>query len=513
MEESKTKKSSRNLIVGVALKLYQIFIPFIIRTIIIKVLGLEYAGLNSLFTSIIHVLNIAELGVGTALVFSMYKPIKENDSNKICSLMNLYKIYYRIIGLVVLLIGCSLVPFLPNLIKGTIPNDINIYVIYFLNLFATVCSYWLFAYKNSLFIAHQRNDIISGITIIMNTLMYSLQILFLIFTKSYYAYLIILFLSQILTNITIAIAATKKFPNYTAKGKLDVRERKKINSSIKDLFYGQLGMVVTTAVDSLVISIFLGLVPLAIFQNYNYIINAIIGFFAIFFQSSRASMGSNLLEKSLIENYKDFKFITFIFSFALSLSVSCLLCLYQPFMEIWVGVESLLDNYTVILFVIYLVVYELSILFSCYKDAKGKWHHDRFRPLITALVNLCINISLVKFIGLYGILISTIVSFIFINIPWVYNRLFIDVFSIKLKKDYSNYILHKLVILLIIACLNVFICLHINIDNLYICIFVRLMICCIITTTMFLLANYKDEALQKMLRFIKKIKKHKENVC
>ena len=176
MADSKTKNSSRNLVFGICLKVYQLLVPFLIRTIIIKILGIEYAGLNSLFTSILQVLNIAELGVGTALVFSMYKPIVEHDDKKICALMQLYKIYYRVIGLVILAIGLCITPFLSKLIKGDVPPDINIYVLYFLNLGATVLSYWLFAYKNSLFQAHQRNDVVSKVTILTNTVMYVLQI-------------------------------------------------------------------------------------------------------------------------------------------------------------------------------------------------------------------------------------------------------------------------------------------------------------------------------------------------
>ena len=138
--DSKTKNSSRNVVFGFALKIYQLLMPFIIRTIIIYTLGMEYAGLNSLFTSILSVLSIAELGVGTIMVFYMYKPIEENDSNRICALMNLYKLYYRVIGLAILGIGVAITPFIPKLITGDVPADINIYILYYLNLGATVLS-------------------------------------------------------------------------------------------------------------------------------------------------------------------------------------------------------------------------------------------------------------------------------------------------------------------------------------------------------------------------------------
>ena len=136
MKMNRTQNAVRNIITGSVLKLYQILVPFAMRTIMIYVLGVEYLGLNSLFTSVLQVLNLAELGVGSAMTFAMYKPIVENDKKSINALMNLYKTYYRVIGGIVLLGGCAVIPFLPKLIKDDIPPDMNLYVLYFMNLFA-----------------------------------------------------------------------------------------------------------------------------------------------------------------------------------------------------------------------------------------------------------------------------------------------------------------------------------------------------------------------------------------
>lgn len=489
---SKTKNSSRNLVFGIVLKFYQLLMPFLIRTIIINILGMEYAGLNSLFTSILQVLNIAELGVGTALVFSMYKPIKEHDRQKICALMKLYKIYYRIIGLVILLIGILIVPILPNLIKGDLPKDINLYVLYFLNLGATVLSYWLFAYKSSLFQAHQRNDIISKITILTDTLKYILQVGLLFALRSYYAYLVVLLITQVVNNILIAIQAKKTYSQYVAVGKLKNEEVKKINSSIKDLFYGQLGLVITTSVDSIVISAFLGLVPLAIYQNYYFILNALIGFFTIFYQSCRASIGTNLIVKSNEENFNDYKFITFIVFGVLTYCSACLINMYQPFIELWVGPENLLDMKCVVLFAVYFCVYEISLTISTYKDASGKWHVDRFRPLLTAIVNLVTNIILVKYIGLYGVLLSTILSFLIVNIPWLYHRVFIDVFDIKYKNNYTMYIAKKLFILILIVSISTIICNSIMITSIFFRLVFNLLLCSFITIALYILLSKNE---------------------
>ena len=168
----RTKNASRNIFFGVILKIYQILVPFLMRTAMIYLMGVQYLGLNSLFTSVLQVLNLAELGVGSAMVYSMYKPIAEDDDTTICALMKLYRTYYRVIGLVIAVVGCALTPFIPHLIKSDVPAGINVYILYLLNLGATVLSYWLFAYKNSILQAHQRADVVSKVAIITNTIQY-----------------------------------------------------------------------------------------------------------------------------------------------------------------------------------------------------------------------------------------------------------------------------------------------------------------------------------------------------
>ena len=139
----RTKNASRNIFFGVILKTYQILVPFLMRTAMIYLMGVQYLGLNSLFTSVLQVLNLAELGVGSAMVYSMYKPIAEDNHVAICALMKLYRTYYRAIGLIIAVVGIILTPFIPHLISGDVPSDINIYILYLLNLGATVLSTFL----------------------------------------------------------------------------------------------------------------------------------------------------------------------------------------------------------------------------------------------------------------------------------------------------------------------------------------------------------------------------------
>ena len=124
MKFERTQNATKNIIAGVSLKLYQIIVPFLMRTVMIYTLGIQYLGLNTLFSSVLQVLNLAELGVGSAMVYSMYRPIVENDRKKICALLQLYRLYYRIIGCAILVIGLAILPFIPNLVKRDVTAEI-----------------------------------------------------------------------------------------------------------------------------------------------------------------------------------------------------------------------------------------------------------------------------------------------------------------------------------------------------------------------------------------------------
>ena len=446
MKIERTKNATRNMVFGTALKLYQIIVPFFMRPVMVYSLGVEYLGLNSLFTSILQVLNLAELGVGSAMVFSMYKPIVNEDGTTICALMNLYKWYYRIIGGVVLVIGLVLAPFIPNLISGDVPADINIYTLYLLNLFATVITYWLFAYKNSILQAHQRTDVVSKVTICTDTFKYIFQILTLIVLHNYYWYVIAILLTQAVTNIATAVASQKMYPQYKAIGKLPKESIREINGKIKDLFTAKLGGTIVNSADTIVISAFLGLTTLAVYQNYYYIMTSVVGFITILLNSCTAGIGNSIITESREKNYKDFKTFFFMEIWVVGVCVCCFLNLYQLFMTLWMGKDNLLSFGCVVLMCIYFYLFVTNQFMCTYKDAAGIWHEDRFRPLISAMVNLVLNIVLVRYIGIFAIILSTVISYLFITMPWLIHNLFSLLFKRSSKEFVKKYLYYSLVI-------------------------------------------------------------------
>lgn len=500
MRIERTKNATRNIAVGMILKIYQLLVPFIIRTVMIHMLGMEYLGLNSLFTSILQVLNLAELGVGSAMVFSMYKPIAEDDSATINDLMKLYQIYYRIIGAIILVIGVVLTPFIPKLIKSDIPQGLNIYILYFLNLAATVLSYWLFAYKNCLLTAHQRNDVISKVTIASNTAMYLGQILVLVLLKNYYAYLIIALLGQILLNIYTAKASDRMFPEYQPSKGFNKELSKGINQRIRDLFTSKVGEIIVNSADSIVISAFLGLTILASYNSYFYILSAILSFVTLFLQACTAGIGNSLITETIEKNYKDLKKMTLMVVWIAGFCSCCLMCLYQPFMKLWIGEDNILSVECVVCFVIYFFFRCLNQLFVMYKDAAGMWHEDRFRPLTTALANLALNLILVQFIGIYGVLLSTVISTLVIGMPWILHNLFTVVFH-KTTRGFIRNLLFYIFISTISVGVSYFVCEQLPFDGI-LTIIVRLIICCCIPNFIYLIAYKKTEEFEDAVQVV-----------
>ena len=360
MKIARTKNTVRNIVFGTILRIVNIFLPFVSRTVILYVLGTQYLGLSSLFGSILSFLCLAELGVGGAMVYTMYKPIAENDTDTIRALLNLYKKIYRIIGTVILVLGLCLLPFLTKIIHGDIPEDTNIYVLYLIYLINAVLSYWLFAYKNALMQAYQRTDLDSKIALFITPVSYIVMLGCLFLTRNYYFYIIWLPIFTILTNILRCVVVNKQFPGLEPKGEVSKELKKSITKKVTALIGTKLNTVVLNAADNIVMSAFLGLTVIAIYGNYYLIMSSIIGFLGICYSAMTAGLGNSLQTETLEKNYKDFEKFSFINSWLVGWCTVCLVCLYQPFMRIWVQDEELMFPFVLVLeFALYFYVYQI----------------------------------------------------------------------------------------------------------------------------------------------------------
>lgn len=492
------KNSLRNVFFGSLNKIIGIFFPFLIRTIMVKTLGDEYLGLNSLFTSILQVLNLAELGFSSAVVFAMYKPIAENDSDTICALMVLYRKIYRVIGIVITIAGLAILPILKFFVKGGYPADINLYAIYLIYLGNTVISYEFFAYKGALLDAHQRTDIESKITIIANTGMYILQIVLLILCKNYYAYICIMPISTIIINLLRLRSVNKLYPDYKPKGKLDVKTQSEIFEKVKALFVYKIGNIVCNAMDNLVISSFLGLQVLAIYNNYYYIVSALFGFLMIYYNAIRAGLGNSLVLESKEKNYKDFCGLFFTQAWIVGWAAICMICLYQNFMILWMGRARLLPFLMVILFSVYFYAWKIHDIVHTYKDALGMWEQDKFRPLISGIVNLGGNLILVQFMGVYGIVVSTILTETIVTMFWAPPILYKNYFNRSIREYYTMLIKYT-IINVCVGYVTFKIC-NILEENSLLTLISRGIICIVVPNLLFTIVYKKDQNFEYMAR-------------
>lgn len=436
--DSRTKNGTRNIISGVINRIVLLLFPFITRTLIINILGSGYLGLNSLFTSILTVLNLSELGFGSALVYTMYKPVAEGDETKICALLALYKKIYHIIGIVICAVGLGILPFIPNLINGTWPDGINIYIIYIIYLGNTSISYFAFAHKKALLTAYQRSDLISNINSIISIVSYIVQIVLLIVFRNYYIYIFVLPIFTIIENMWVAVVTKKMYPNIVCKGKVLREELKDISNHVKGIALQKICSTSRNSFDSVVISMYLGLSTIAMYGNYYYIMSSIHAFLYQIPNAIRASVGNSVTSENLGKNHKDFQTMNYLYMWLSGWCFVCLMCLYQPFMKIWMGTELMFPMQTVILFCIYFYELSMSDIIALYKDGAGLWWHGRYRTIVEAIANLALNFLLGWLWGVNGILVATILTMALIGIGYGGYIVFQYYFGIE---KFSKYLL------------------------------------------------------------------------
>lgn len=497
---------------GIFSQIVTLVMPFVIRTIIIYSLGDEFVGASSLFGSILQVLSLAELGFATAMVFSMYKPIAEDNVELVCALLKLYRNVYRVIGLVILAVGLALMPTLPFLVSGTVPESLNLYVLYLLALFNTVASYFFFAYKSSLLTAHARADVSTLITALTCFVQYAVQILVLLHFKNYYAYYIFTPVFTILANLLRSKAVDIMYPQYTCKGKVDKASLSVIKKNVGGLFFHRIGSVIVNSTDMIVISVFFeeSLLETARYANYYYISTAVSGFLIVLYNAISATTGNAVATKSVDENYRDFSKFSFMNLSLVGWCTVCLFVLYQPFMTIWTP-NNLYDSMLIVAcFCLHFYCYRARALTTAYKSAAGIYWEDRFCPLVSSAVNLILDLLLVQIWGIPGVLMATVFSMLFIETPWE----IVVLFKLYFKRSPKEFVLRQLfyfgVTVLVTAVTYLLLSIlpmsiggkeHLLYNLIW--LFVKGVLCLIVPTGLFALAYFKHAPARDAVAFVK----------
>lgn len=441
MAVSRMTHAKRNIKSAAVIKLVTPITSFITRTALIYSLGTVYLGLNSLFTSMLQVLSLAELGFGSAMVFSLYKPIAEEDHVTVCALLRLYRRIYRIIGSVILGVGLILIPFLPHLIKGSVPDGMNLTVLYLIRLADTSISYFLFSYRSALLDASQQKRVFYNIHSAAKIAMCALQVTLLMLFKNYYMFSIVQPLIQVCINLAIWRVTQRKFPQYQCAGDLPKEAVRDIGKRVAGLFLFKVSHVLRNSFDSIILSAFLGLDILAKYQNYLLIVTTVVGITAVLTDSTLSSVGNSVAMESKEKNYRDFRSFQLMFMWLVGCVSVCMSCLYQPFIRLWIGESNMLSDRLMLVFVVYFFTERMGNICYQYRQAAGLWWEDRIRPLVDGAVNLTLNYILVQYIGIAGVMLSTILCQVFIDSVWSSHLLFRCYFTEWKQRSYLGRLL------------------------------------------------------------------------
>ena len=462
---TRTQHARRNIITSVINKLVIMLSSFIMRTVLIKYLGEVYLGLDSLFVSILEILSLTELGIGSAMVYSMYKPLAENDTAAVCALLKLYRTVYRWIALIMIILGLIITPFLPMIVKKDLPSDVNLYALFFINLSNTVLSYMLFAYRSSLFTADQRYSVNNNLYSVFKIGGTALQIIAIIIFRNYYFYCIVLPLTTILKNLATYFLSVKMYPQYKCEGSVPKTEIDAIKKRCAGMFLHKLSFVFRNSLDSIVLSAFLGLTILAKYNSYYYIINAISGIMILVSNSVTASVGNSIVVESKQKNYKDFNKLQLLYMGLTSWLTVCLVACTQPFMKLWLGEKMMFEDGIMFIFCIYFFSTHFVRVCHLYRQAAGLWWQDRYRPIVETVSNLVLNILFVKIFGVSGVMFSTIFCMVCIEGTWGTRILFKHYFTEEKQSKYMLKLLWSWILTGISGAAVYFICKKIALDG------------------------------------------------
>lgn len=419
---SRTKKSLRNTVFGMGGLFCSLVVSFATKSVFVRLLGAEYNGVNGLFSNILQVLNLAELGFATSIAYALYKPLKNDDERATAALMNYFARIYRIIAIVVAVAGCCCIPFLQYLIAEDISElsfSINELRGYFaMYLASTVCSY-LLAYKRTIITADQNNYLVTNVDNICNIMLNVTQIVLLLIYKNYYAYLTIMIAKTIINNLILHLIASKKYPYLRTyrKERLPKSGKSAIFKNVQAAFLHRIGGVIAYNTTSIVISAFVSLIDAGKYSNYIMIITGVSNFVNILFNSVTASIGNLCVDESEDRQYSVFKKIQYVALFAAVFSYICYICLFNPFVEIWVGSDMVMSMWVVFAISLNAMVGYFRKAVTAFKDAKGMFRNDWYKPLLEAGVGIGLAIGLSYVWGTFGVVLGYTLSTIFIAIP------------------------------------------------------------------------------------------------
>ena len=448
MADNRTRNVIKNSAASLMQRLVKILSQFALRTAFIYILGKEYTGVSGLFTDILHVLSLMELGLDSSMIFSLYEPLAKHDTRKISALLKFYKSAFTVIGLVVLGAGLACTPFLSYIVKG-VPNiREDIRGIFMMYVITSAFSYFLI-YKSVLLSADQKSRIISKWTSTVSIVESILEIVFLLILKQFYAYLIIHLIATVGRNIIVSRISSRMYADYfkQSDAALSKEEKNKLFRDLACLTVYNMAGVVINSTDSVFISAFVGTVEVAIIGNFTLIITAVRTAVGQIANATKPSIGNLAATSSDNKQELVFKRMNFISFWASCFCCTCLFTLLNPFVGgIWFDASYSVDTSIVAVLVANFFIAVMVFPVESFRTANGLFVQGWTRPAIMAVLNIILDFWWGKMWGIFGIFIATTVSRLATQVwfdPWLIYK---KVFKQKVVSYYLTYILYAVII-------------------------------------------------------------------
>lgn len=450
--EGRTGKAIRNILWNYGNQIVMLILSFLSRTVFIWVFGVEYLGLNGIFSDLLGMLSLTDLGLNSAMVYSFYKPLAERDYQKVAALVAFYRKIYLKIAMAVLFLGLCLIPFLPYIIHtNQVINHLNIY--YLFSLSNVVASY-LFVYKTAILTADQKNYIIVRINIVVNIIKVLVQIVTMLLFANYILYLALDLCGNLTSNLIASKYTVKKYPFLQKKEPLSNADKKNIRNTIFSGFLYKVSSVLLNATDNLLISILVSTAAVGYYSNYLMIQSKITLFYSMIFTSAIASIGNLMVQAAVERRYQIFQMEQTVSFIACFVFIPCYILLINDFISLWLGASFLFDK--VIVFAIGLNMYlgcVLQPLWS-YREATGLYRRTKYVMLVCAFLNMILSIILGKIWGVFGILLASAIARVSTYVWYEPRILFKEYFHEDAKKYYIELARESIYIITLVYLLN-----------------------------------------------------------
>ena len=470
MDTSRTSNSLKNMAFGVGSQMLSILMGFFTRWMFIALLGKEYLGVSGLFTNVLSLLSLANLGFDTAIIYSLYKPLAEGDMVAVKGYMRVYRRVYRAVGATVFVLGCILMPFLPHLIKGTVTIPESIY--------------------HSIFMVLRNLG----------------EMVVLLFFHAYIPTLICIIAFQLAENAWIARVTNKKFPFLTdsSAGEISLEQKQALKENVKSLFLYKISGTIISSTDNILISKFQGLASVGLYSNYVYIVDVIRTFLSYIFYSMTASIGNYNATESKEANEKMFYNLFFASFWLYGFTGICLGVLLNPFIALWIGEDYLLPSWTVFIIIVNYYTAGVQYASTTYREVTGLFKVGKYRPLIAAMINLAVSIILAYPLGISGILLGTIISRLCVYFwydPYIIHK---TLFGQKLRYYFATYLLYGLCTLAV-GTLCFAIARSITLKNPILAFAIEIGICALLPNIFFFILFKRRAEFQIILGYMKRI--------